>query len=282
MTPRVPVDANGHKVITFAANVRTLGKLGELAEQITTMAESGAWRQYRTAVGTDHWRACEFDYFLIACDLEYDDVYRAIKWHRLGEATRSMMDQNAQPAKRRPLEQAAAAYHAAGPETLMQKAERLHWIGKSGKPRSPLSDRQRAQQASGGKTLEAQARSRREEKISLQRRHKLDQLALKTFAGLNEDERRYLVDVMAKLLTRSAGRPKGDQAQWVRDIIKLNSNPKALAEYWSVPYRTAQSRIKNTRINNPGVEVLANEIRRHAARAGGDGGRRPEPHHRTP
>jgi hypothetical protein len=197
MTPREPVDANGQKVITFAANVRTLGKLGELADHIMTMAESGAWRQYRTAVGTDTWRACEFDYFLIACDLAFDDVYRAIKWHRLGEATRAMMDPHAQPSTRRPLEQAAAAYHAAGPETLIQKAERLHWITKNGNSRSPLSGRQQRIQASNGKTLEAQARLRRVQRIPRQRRRELDRLARETLANLNEDEWRYFVDAMA-------------------------------------------------------------------------------------
>ena len=122
------VDDAGAKVVDFMGDVRTLGKLGELSSKIIEMAESGVWRRYRTAVGVDEWLECEFDYFLIGCDLEYDDVYRAIKWHKLGETTRAMMDQDAGPDKRRTLEQAAAAWHAPGPETLVQCAERLHWI----------------------------------------------------------------------------------------------------------------------------------------------------------
>jgi hypothetical protein len=191
------VDEAGAKVVHFMGDVRTLGKLGELSAKIIEMAESGVWRRYRTAVGVDEWLECEFDYFLIACDLDCDDVHRAIKWDRLGETTRAMMDQKAQPPKRRPLEQAAAAYHAAGPETLIQKAERLHWISKSGKPRSPLSDRRQRQQASGGKTLEKQAHLRRVQRISWQRRRELDRLARETFANLSEDEGRYLIDAMA-------------------------------------------------------------------------------------
>src|SRR5580765_5470417 len=95
------LDENGERVVHFAADVRTLSKIGELADKIIEMAESGAWRRYRTAVGTDTWRECEFDYFLIACDLAHDDVYRAIKWHNLGDKTREVMNQTAAPDKRR-------------------------------------------------------------------------------------------------------------------------------------------------------------------------------------
>jgi hypothetical protein len=143
------LDENGEKVVHFAADVRTLGKIGELADKITEMAESGAWRRYRTAVGTDTWRECEFDYFLIACDLEHDDVYRAIKWHKLGDKTRASMDENAELRKRRPLEQAAAKWHAPTPETLDERAARLGWIKSNGSVRSALSERQRRKQMEG-------------------------------------------------------------------------------------------------------------------------------------
>src|SRR6516165_6290630 len=98
------MDDNGEKVVHFAADIRTLGKLGELSAKIIAMAESGAWRRYRTAVGTDEWRECEFDYFLIACDVAFDDVDRAIRTHRLGGTTRNMMNPYAEPGQRRDLE----------------------------------------------------------------------------------------------------------------------------------------------------------------------------------
>jgi hypothetical protein len=138
------LDKNGEQVVHFAADVRTLGKLGELSGKIIEMAESGAWRKYRTAVGTDSWREGEFDYFLIACDLAYADVYRAIAHDKAGETVRAMMEPDADPAKRRTLEQAAAKWHAPVPETLVDRAARLGWAKADGDLRvPPLSDRQR-------------------------------------------------------------------------------------------------------------------------------------------
>jgi hypothetical protein len=237
------VDDAGRKVIDFAASCRTLGKVGELADNIMRMAESGAWRHYRTAVGETAWRACEFDYFLIACDLEYDDVYRAIKWHKLGDTTRAMMDQNAPPKTRRPFEQAAAAYHAAGPETLLARAERLRWITRTGKPRSPLSDRQRAKQAAGGKTVEQQARERRQQRLTEAQRRELDRLMNELVARLDDDEIRYLMDGLAKQVKRRhTGRPQDDHEQWERDIAELNGETRALAKRWDVSDRSVQRR----------------------------------------
>jgi hypothetical protein len=240
------LDKNGERVVHFAADVRTLGKIGELADKIIEMAESGAWRRYRTAVGVDEWRECEFDYFLISCDVAFDDVYRAIKWHRLGEQTREKMDPNAPPAKRRTLEQAAAKWHAPTAETLVERAARNGWIPKtnSAKPserkqparvvRSPLSKRQRSKQAAGGKSWEERARERRQERISAKRRRELDRLAAETLIGLPEHERRYLLDALAEQLARKAGRPTGDHEQWAKDIAELDGDTKALAERWGV------------------------------------------------
>ena len=236
------LDKNGEQVVHFAADVRTLGKLGELSDKIIEMAESGAWRRYRTAVGTDSWLECEFDYFLIGCDLEYEDVYRAIKWEKLGEQVRAMMDHDADPSKRRPLEQAAAKWHSSTSETLVERAVRLGWIKKDGAPRSPLSERQRTKQAAGGKTFEQQARERRQERITAKRRRELDRLAGETLAELgSDDERRYLLDAMGQRLGRKAGRPAGDHEQWARDIAELDGDTKRLAERWGIdPEATRQ------------------------------------------
>jgi hypothetical protein len=235
------LDENGAKVVHFAADVRTLGKIGELADKIIAMAESGVWQRYRTAVGTDTWLECEFDYFLIGCDIAYQDVYRAIKWEKLGQATRAMMDQNAPRDKRRALSEAGLKYRASGPETLVDKAARLGWINRNGAPRSPLSGRQRAKQAAGGKTAEQQARERRNERLNQHRRRELDQLAVETLAGLgSDDERRYLLDAMAMQLTRKKGRPESDHAQWAKDIAAVDGDTRKLAQRWGIGRRQAQ------------------------------------------
>src|SRR5262245_7566903 len=200
------LDDNGERVIHFAADVRTLGKIGELADKIIEIAESRAWRQYRTAVGQHEWLECEFDYFLIDCDLEFEDVYRAIKWEKLGDTTRAMMDQAAQSEKRRSLEEAAAAYVATGPETLVERAGRLGWMKKNGDVHSPLSSRQQAKQKARGKTLEQQVRERREGRLTATRRREIEQLAQRTLADLvSDDERRYLRDVFADQVSRKPG-----------------------------------------------------------------------------
>ena len=236
------MDAAGRQVIDFAAACRTLGKVGELADNIMRIAESGAWRQYRTAIGVQTWQECECDYFLIACDLEYDDVYRAIRWNKLGETTLAMLDQDAPAEKRRPIEQATASYHATGPETLSERAERLHWFTKNGKLRPPISGRQRAKQSSGGKTPEQQAMERRERRLSQEQRRELDQTMSELVAQLDDDEIRYLVNRLVKQLQRPRGRPQSDHEQWARDIADLNGDTKALAERWGVSQVRARAR----------------------------------------
>lgn len=239
------VDDAGRKVIDFAASCRTLGKVGELADNIRQMAESGAWRRYRTAVGEEAWLECEFDYFLISCDLEYDDVYRTIKWDRLGEKARAMMDHDAPPDKRRPLDQAAATYRAAGPETLLERAARLNWVSKTGKPRLPFSSRLR-KEASIGKTLEKQALERRKQRLTQRQRHDLDQITRELAARLDADEIRYLIDGLATRVKRPRGQPSRSHAEWVRDVAELDGDTRALARRWNLSESAV--RVRKTRL----------------------------------
>lgn len=249
------LDEAGAQVVHFAADVRTLGKLGELRGKIIEMGESGAWRRYRTAAGTDEWLECEFDYFLISCDLEYDDVYRAIAHANVGAAVRGMMDPAADPDKRRTLEEAAAGWHAPVPETLVERAVRLRWTkdAKGTLRVPPLSDRQRLQQQ--GTTREEHARKERAKRIPAKRRRELDSLARETRKSLtDEHEVRYLLDQIAKLAARRAGRPTGDHEQWAKDVAELDGDTKALAERWGITQRAAQMRAKE-------IRVLSSQVR---------------------
>ena len=45
------VDANGREVIAFTGRVQNLQRVAELTQSIIVMAESGVWRDYKTAVG---------------------------------------------------------------------------------------------------------------------------------------------------------------------------------------------------------------------------------------
>ena len=245
MTKRNPfLDEAGEQVVHFMGDVRTLGKLGELRGKIIEMAESGAWRRYRTAVGVDEWRECEFDYFLISCDLEYDDVYRAIATAKAGDATRAMMNPAAEPDKRRTLDEAAAAWHAPVPETLTERATRLHWTKPGGELRvPPLSDRQRRKQRDGI-TREEHERKERAKRLPAKRRRELDALARETYKALADaQELRYLIDQLSTLVARPSGRPKADHEQWARDVAELDGDTKALAERWGI----AESRVRARR-----------------------------------
>jgi hypothetical protein len=240
------MDDNGEKVVHFAADIRTLGKLGELSAKIIAMAESGAWRRYRTAVGTDEWRECEFDYFLIACDVAFDDVDRAIRTHRLGGTTRNMMNPYAEPGQRRDLEDAARAWHAATPETLPDRAARLGWVVKD-EQRVPLSKRQLSELRAGGVSMEDQARDRRSERLSAKQRRELNRRAKSALDGLTEDEGRYLLDAISRLLARDPGQPAIDRAQWMADIERIGTDAQALAKHWRVAVVTARWRIREVR-----------------------------------
>src|SRR5262245_40424797 len=121
------LDDAGELVVRFIGEARNLSRLGELTDEVVGIAESGAWRSYRTALGTQEWLECELDYFLISCDLSHEDVSRVLAYTRKGGDLATMMDHEANSNRRRTLEQASAAWHAPTPETLVERAQRLGW-----------------------------------------------------------------------------------------------------------------------------------------------------------
>ena len=118
------IDESGDQVLRFVSAARNLSRLGELTDEVVTIAQSGAWHHYRTATGPAEWRECELDYFLIACDLRHEDISRIVAYTREGAALAPLMDRNADSDKRRTLEDAAAAWPAPGQETLLKRAQR--------------------------------------------------------------------------------------------------------------------------------------------------------------
>ncbi len=191
------VDESGDIVLKFVSAARNLSRLGELTDEVVSIAKSGAWRKYRTAVGKDEWRECELDYFLIACDLQYDDVSRVLAYTREGAALAQMMDRDADNGQRRSLEDAAADWHAPIPETLIQRAQRLGWTrnAKTASLRAaPVPPRARARQALGV-TKDEHARRTRAQRLSPSRRSELDRTVGELRAALkDETERLYIID----------------------------------------------------------------------------------------
>lgn len=242
------VDANGELVISFTGKVRNLARVAELTNAVVDIATSGAWREYKTAVGRERWRGAELDYFLIACDMQYDDVSRVLAWNARAKELAPMMDADAESEHRRPLEQASEQWHPPTGETLLERARRLGWTRDNGTLRaSPIPKRARAQ-AKYGMTNEEHARRTRPERIPPPRRKALDEIAERLREELaDEHERRYIVERLAR---DASGRPAASEAEkaaWRADAAELGWNTAALAERWELSDRGARRRIERLR-----------------------------------
>jgi len=192
------VDENGERVIAFTGRIRNLTRIAELTASIIDMAESGAWRNYRTAVGHEQWLCAEFDYFLIACQLERDDIARVLAWNADSAKLAPLMDREAASERRRDLDAASASWGSPGGETLLIRAKRLGWLNDGGRlAASPIPRRARTR-AITGVTVDELARHRRAERIPEARRREIDTLADSISSELADDqERRYFLDRLA-------------------------------------------------------------------------------------
>ncbi len=189
------VDANGREVIAFTGKVQNLQRVAELTHSIIEMAESGAWHDYTTAVGHQRWLDAEYDYFLISCQLERDDVARVLAWNADSSKLAPLMDRGAPVERRRPLEKAASDWTGTGAEPLLGRAQRLGWLNKGGQlAASPVPRRARLL-ATTGITPEEHARQARAERIPADRRRVLDGIAADLVESVpDEKERRYVLD----------------------------------------------------------------------------------------
>jgi hypothetical protein len=242
------IDDAGDQVLRFVSAARNLSRLGELTDEVVAVAKSGSWRRYRTAVGIDEWRECEFDYFLIACDLGHDDIARILAYTREGAALAPLMDRETNGTRRRTFEEASAAWHAPTPETLINRAQRLGWTrGETSTAlrAAPLPPRVRARQAHGI-SMDEHAQRTREQRIALQRRRELDALIGRIRSELaDETERLYVIDQLRRQGTR--GRPGAtveERNRWGADAQRLNWDTAKLAQQWRISERAARKRVQ--------------------------------------
>lgn len=242
------IDDNGRRVVSFTSQIRNLGRVAELTSAVIDIATSGAWRDYHVATGHEAWRDAELDYFLIACGMHYEDVARILNYNKDAKALAPMMDKAADTEQRRPLDEAAQAWHSPTGQSLVDRAEALGWTSKNGTLRaSPIPERARIK-ARHGVTREELARQERTKRIPAKRRAELDRLVTDVLARLaGEQERQYVVDHLAH---DHAGRPPigaAEPAVWRADADRLDWNAEALAEHWGVTPRTARRRVKRLR-----------------------------------
>lgn len=247
------VDEAGDQVLRFVSAARNLSRLGELTDEVVAIAKSGSWRRYRTAVGTDEWRECEFDYFLIACDLQYDDISRIVAYTREGSTMAPLMDRNANGDKRRPLEEAASAWHSPGQETLISRAQRLGWTRSEASHSlraAPLPPRVRARQVHG-MSMDEHAQQTRARRLNSARRRELDELVRQLRAQFEgELERLYVIDRLRQPEREPRGRPAAtneQRKQWRDDAERFRWDAPKLAEEWGIGRRAAEMRIRNLR-----------------------------------
>jgi len=245
-TTKMGIDARGERVLHFRQIARNVSRLGLLEDLVMKMFESGDWRTYATALGRETWRECEFDYFLIASDITYADTERVFAWQERGRAL-AAATQSDDPAKRRTLEKASEAWHAPGPETLAQAAERLGWVTATG-VRSAASQRARAF-VKHGMTYDTHARKQRQRQVKA-RRPTLDRVIEQILRQVpDEAELRYVVDGLRQYLAKTGHRgrrtsSKEQHDQWARDIRQFNGNAQALAKHWGIRRSMAYNRVQ--------------------------------------
>jgi hypothetical protein len=239
------IDDAGNRVLRFVSAAQNLTQIGELTNEVTEIARSGDWRRYRTGLGEEQWRECEFDYFLIACNLSWDDVSRVVAWTKAGADIAPLMDRDVPATKRRPLEVAAKTWHAASTETLIERAGRLGWTKANGDELrvAPLPPRVRAKHAYGV-TMDEHAKKTRAERIARDRRRALDALVGGIEGQLADDlERLYVID---RLRRKGPGRVRTsgeDIARWRTDV-EDGLSTKKLAERWGISERQAIRRMR--------------------------------------
>jgi hypothetical protein len=249
--PQDGLDASGEWVWHFRLEARNLSKVSLLRKLVVDAFQSNHWRSYTTGIGRDKWRKCEFDYFLIASDIAYLDVSEMFTWkdHGRALAAATMSDD---PAKRRSLEEASAAWQSPTMETLAQHARRLGWVLTNGRSvRSAAPARARAY-VRHGVTLEKHARQQRQRQVKT-RRAELDRVIENLVLRLRDEAAlRYVIDRLRERVAKR-GRPTKDHQQWARDIATFKGNSKALAKHWGITIQNARMRKRNvkSRFNVP-------------------------------
>lgn len=237
--PKDGLDASGEWVWHFRLEAHNLSKVSLLRQLVVEAFEAGHWRSYATGMGRDTWRACEFDYFLIASDIAYRDAAEIFTWKDRGRAL-AAATMSEDPKQRRPLEQASTAWHSPTPETLAQRAARLGWTSATGL-RSAAPQRARAF-VRHGVTMDKHAQKTRQRQIK-DRRPQLDQVIGAVIKRTqNETELRYIIDELRKRVGKR-GRPAKDHQQWARDVETFKGNAKALAKHWGINERSTFKRL---------------------------------------
>lgn len=191
-------DANWSVVARFVSDLKNASRLATYVDTVVEVYESGAWRSYTDATGrSDEWRACEFDYFLIACGAQYSEVQRLLTWDKARAVDLAAAMESEDASARRTLEDASASWDSPTGVPLTDLASGQGWTKTSGQLRVPPAPQRARARARNGLSMDEHARQVRESKIPQSRRGELDQLAASIVEASDSDlELRYLLDVL--------------------------------------------------------------------------------------
>jgi hypothetical protein len=273
--PQAGFDASGEWVWHFQLEARNLSSVAQLrkliAEAFTSKDPTTGlfhWRSYTTGFGHETWRECEFDYFLIASDIAYRDMSEMFTWRDHGRQLADMMKVTDDPARRRTLKEASAAWHSPTMESLAQHAARLGWTSPTGlSVRAPaeawakVSKRARAYVRRDGLTNEELAQQQRKRHLKSQRAD-LDRMVDRVVKTLvqrvpQEAALRYVIDRLRERLpevrkVESVAR----QQKWARDYATFKGNTAALAKHWDLTRDGAHRRIRTCRLGRrPSLQI---------------------------
>ena len=239
------LEKNGAAVRAFGLdmhNVVNTLKLSGIAEHLVAMFQSGQWRAYVHNRGPVRWRAAEFDYFLMAEGVRFEDVSQIAARSRAGALLAPGFVSN-DPRQRRPLAAAASTWPSDTGESLEARGRRLGWLPpRATAPTSPISSYARAVARDAlplGTRAVAYKLRNAVAALPATRRRELDALVARLTAGLTDNELRY---VRARIGKRGKGRPAGSHAHWRADVDELNGNTRALMKHGGLTKRGAENR----------------------------------------
>ena len=149
------IDDAGQHVLAFHLRVQNVGRIAELTRHLEEMADLGDWRDYTTGLYVQ--RRHQFDYFLIASGVHFDDARRVIQWAKVGTKLAALMDPTAPTDRRRPIDQAAKTWHSPGAGVgFVDRARELGWVADGRSVKRAVS-RRALQEAKAGQTNEEHA-----------------------------------------------------------------------------------------------------------------------------
>lgn len=203
-------DSNWRVVAKFTSDLRNASRLATYVDTVVNVYESGAWRRYTDATGrSDEWRACEFDYFLIACGADYADVQRLLSWDKARAVNLASAMESDDPKLRRPMQDATASWQSPTGVPLADLAKSQGWARGDGRMKVPPAPARARARARHGVTMDEHARQARAARIAEPRRRELDDVATAVLVGVSDEvELRYVVDVLRERVRSSSPRTK--------------------------------------------------------------------------